>query len=267
MLCPRDQHDLKLLTTMLSCTPSALVEWTQDVFGNLIATANFAHATDTLVIDSRVVVEQSATAWPIFKIAPSAHDFPFSYSPDDAVDLGSFRTTQFADDLGALAAWVNRFRGEGIIDTLTLLKRMNAAVLEDMDYRQRDEEGTQTPAETLTNASGSCRDLATLFIEAVRSLGFGARAVSGYAYDPAASGGDITGHGATHAWAEVYLPCAGWVAFDPTSSQMGGANLVPVAIARNIEQIKPVEGLYTGEPEDFIEMTVEVVITSGNAIS
>lgn len=266
MLCPRGQHDVKLLTTLLSCSPSALIEWTQDVFGNLVATASFIKPVDTLIIDSRVVVEQSATAWPIFKIAPSAHSFPFSYSPEDETDLGPFRTPEHADNEGILAAWVRPLRSEGPIDTLTLLKDINTAVLKGISYRERDEEGTQTPLETLSNASGSCRDLATLFIEAVRSLGFGARAVSGYAYDPSGSSGEILGHGATHAWAEVYLPCAGWVAFDPTSSQMGGANLVPVAIARNTGQIKPVEGHYTGTPEDFVEMAVEVIITPGNAL-
>ena len=71
MLCPRGQHDLRLLTTLLSCTPTAHVEWTLDVFGNLIATARFSEAVEMLTIDSRMVVDQSATAWPVFNIAPN----------------------------------------------------------------------------------------------------------------------------------------------------------------------------------------------------
>jgi transglutaminase-like putative cysteine protease len=78
MLCPRGQHDLRLLTTLLSCTPSAHIEWTQDVFGNLIATASFSEAAEMLTIDSRMVVDHSATAWPVFTIAPSAHNYPRS---------------------------------------------------------------------------------------------------------------------------------------------------------------------------------------------
>lgn len=87
MLCPRGQHGLRLLTSLLSCAPPAHIEWTQDVFGNLIATATFSEAVDALVIDSRMVMDQSATAWPVFRIAPSARQFPFAYSADDVADL------------------------------------------------------------------------------------------------------------------------------------------------------------------------------------
>src|SRR5690606_18824325 len=97
-------------------------------------------------------------------------------------------------------------------DTLSLLKDLNNGVLGDILYRVRDEQGTQTPAETLTLKSGSCRDIAGLFIEAGRHLGFGARAVSGYLFDPEQQADDS---GSTHAWAEIYLPGAGWIAFDP----------------------------------------------------
>lgn len=260
MLCPRGQYDLRLMATFLTCSPSAHIEWTQDVFGNLIATATFPDLTDTLIIDSRITVDQSATAWPVFRIAPSAHSYPFSYSDDDAADLGPLRQPNHRDEGGALAGWLARFRSAGPTDTLTLLKDINAAVHGGFVYRTREEEGTQAPAETLRLASGSCRDLATLFIEAVRLLGLGARAVSGYVYDPVAdeTGGDQ--HGSTHAWAEVYLPCAGWIAFDPTHGRVGSANLIQVAVARDISQIAPVEGSYTGAPGDFTDMRVEVTI-------
>lgn len=115
-----------------------------------------------------------------------------------------------------------------------MLKDMNAGILGRVAYRTRDEEGTQTAAETLAKASGSCRDIAELFIQAVRRLGFGARAVSGYLYDPNATAGDP---GSTHAWAEVYLPYAGWITFDPTQGRVGGSNLIPVVIARSNQQI------------------------------
>jgi transglutaminase-like putative cysteine protease len=134
-----------------------------------------------------------------------------------------------------------------------------------MIYVTREEVGTQSPQETLDLASGSCRDLATLFIEAVRHLGFGARAVSGYLFDPtilANSAHREFQHGATHAWAEVYLPCAGWVAFDPTNGRMGEAHLVPVAVGRSIAQLSPVDGRYVGAAEAFLGMTVEVTVST-----
>jgi transglutaminase-like putative cysteine protease len=123
----------------------------------------------------------------------------------------------------------------------------------------RDDEGTQTPAETLTLKSGSCRDIAGLFIEAARHLGFGVRAVSGYLFNPDQQVGDA---GSTHAWAEIYLPGAGWIAFDPTHRRVGGGRLVPVAVARLNRQIMPVTGGYVGAPEDFEVMDVAVNVRS-----
>jgi hypothetical protein len=93
------------------------------------------------------------------------------------------------------------------------LKDLNAGILNSVAYRTRDEEGTQSPAETLTLGSGSCRDIAALFIEAVRHLGMGARAASGYLVDPDQPADDA---GSSHAWAEVYLPGqAGSVSIPP----------------------------------------------------
>ena len=134
-----------------------------------------------------------------------------------------------------------------------------------LTYIAREEPGTQSPQETLDLSSGSCRDLATLFIETVRHLGFGARAVSGYLFDPPTpEEPDNTGnqHGATHAWAEAYLPDAGWVAFDPTNGRMGEAHLVPAAVGRSIAQLSPVDGRYAGAADDFLGMTVEVTVST-----
>jgi transglutaminase-like putative cysteine protease len=266
MLCPRGQHDLRLLTTLLSCTPPAHIEWTQDVFGNLIATATFSDEVETLTIDSRMVVDQSATAWPVFSIAPSAHHFPFAYSAEEVADLGALREPQYPDAADSVRDWVESFRGSEPIDTLTLLKGINAGILAEFAYCAREAEGTQSPAETIHTASGSCRDFATLFLEAVRHLGFGARAVSGYLQADEFEG-VAPQHGTTHAWAEVYLPCAGWIPFDPTHARMGGAGLIPVAVARSIEQIHPVQGLYTGASADFIEMRVEVSVATGTVLA
>ncbi|MDQ0250856.1 transglutaminase-like putative cysteine protease [Sphingomonas kyeonggiensis] len=268
MLSPRGSHDLKLMTTLISCLPPADVEWTQDVFGNLIATASFSLAADTLTITSQLVVEQDASAWPVFPIAPHAHRYPFAYSHDERVDLGALLVPEHPDPEGRLLAWAQAIVAAERTDTLALLQDLNSAARAGIAYGERREEGTQHPLKTLDDASGACRDLATLFIEAARHLGFGARAVSGYLYDPPASGDEqVPQHGATHAWAEVYLPCAGWIAFDPTNARMGEANLVPVAVARNITQIPPLEGRYAGAPEDLIDMTVKVTVSSGSGLT
>jgi transglutaminase-like putative cysteine protease len=257
MVRPRGSHDLKVLAFKLECSPQAAISWTQDVYGNLIATADFAHLAAELVIQSKSVVEQTAQEWPTFRIALAAQNFPFAYDDGDILDLGAFLTPPIAKG-GKVEAWARTFVASGRVDTLSLLKDINAGILSYVTYRIRDEEGTQSPAETLTLGSGSCRDIAALFIQAVRDLGFAARAISGYLSDPGMLGND---GGSTHAWAEVFLPEAGWIAFDPTNKRVGSAHLIPVAIGRCNARIMPITGGYLGAADDFVSMDVRVDVT------
>ena len=258
MIFPRSSHVIRVLDSSLRCTPAARLERTQDIFDNLIVTADFPEPADRLVVESIVTVEQSAARWPVFRIATHAHSYPFAYAPAELADLGALLTPEHGDPGGELGGWARRFIHATPTDTLSLLQDLNAGILEVVRYRTREEEGTQTPLETLARGSGSCRDIAALFIDAARQLGLGARAVSGYLYDPDAQ---IDDHGSTHAWAEIYLPCAGWIAFDPTHRRMGSAGLIPVAVARSNSQTTPVDGGYVGEAEDFIGMDVSVSVS------
>jgi transglutaminase-like putative cysteine protease len=265
MLSPRGSHALRVISAEITCDPTPALEWTQDVFGNLIATASFRHAAERLVITNRIVVEQAASAWPIFAIEPHAQRHPFDYSCDDRKDLGALVVPEHADPDGRLATWASALVHGTDTDTLSLLKDVNAAAGYGITYVTREKLGTQSPQETLDLGSGSCRDLATLFIEAARHLGFAARAVSGYLLAAPISD-DLSNvndqHGATHAWAEVYLPGAGWIAFDPTNGRMGEAHLVPVVVGRNVAQLSPVDGRYVGTADAFLDMTIEVTVSS-----
>ena len=254
MLRPRDSHELSVLDFQLSCAPAADVTWSQDVFGNLCAVACFVQPSESLVIESRLTVASRAQAWPVFPITPAAQTYPFAYSDDEAADLGALRLPQPDPEV---ARWAHGFVAGPATDTLSLVKDLNAGVLAAATYRVRDEEGVQSAGETLRLASGSCRDLAALFIEAVRQLGLGARAVSGYLFDP-----DQTDRQAdtTHAWAEVYLPGAGWITFDPTHNRIGAAGLIPLAVGRSNGQIMPVAGSYAGSANDALGMEVSVRI-------
>ena len=112
----------------------------------------------------------------------------------------------------------------------------------------------QRPTDTLEKNSGSCRDFATLFIEACRSWGLAARFVSGYMLCEASEAGGAT----THAWAEVYLPGAGWKGFDPTSGILAGSKHVAVAVSRHPEAATPISGSFTGAPTAFRCIDVDV---------
>ena len=258
MLFPRSSHLIRVVDSGLRCRPAARLERTQDIFDNLIVTADFATPASQLEIESELTVEQSAAKWPVFRIATHAHSYPFDYSPDELTDLGALLKPEHHDPDGELGAWARRFILTEPTDTLSLLQDLNAGIVDAVTYRTREEDGTQTPRETLAKASGSCRDIAALFIDAARQLGLGARAVSGYLYDADAH---VDDQGSTHAWAEIYLPGAGWIAFDPTHRRMGSAGLIPVAVARCNAQTTPVQGSFAGGAEDFIGMNVSVSVS------
>jgi transglutaminase-like putative cysteine protease len=259
-LRPRESRDIRVVAMALEINPAGMVTWANDVFGNAIASVTFAQVTDRLTIESRVSLEHVALPYPQFTIAGSAESFPFAYALDEISDLGALMIPQFVDPAGRLPVWAHGFVRSSPTGTLALLKDINDAILAWVDYEARDDEGTQSPLVTLDRRRGSCRDIAVLMIEAVRWLGFGARIVSGYLINRNESAVGSQGTGSTHAWAEIFLPGAGWIAFDPTNRTVGDFSVVPVAVARDIKQAVPVAGSYAGQPQDFISMTVEVSV-------
>jgi len=263
MLRPRDSHDLRLVSAELTLSPPGDVRWLHDVFSNSVSLVDFQAAASTLVISSTLKIERYGLEGPVFPIAPEAEFYPFIYSSSDRVDLGRLLEQHYPDLDGTLARWAESFVTSRPMRTLDLLKNMNAALQPHVVYGERHELGTQVPAETLRKKIGACRDFAMVFIEAARYLGFGARFVSGYLYDPALDKGDATpATAATHAWAEVYLPGAGWVEYDPTDVLIGGEALIRVAVTRDPSQAIPISGSYSGAASDFLGMTVEVTVTA-----
>lgn len=267
MFRPRDSHDLRLLNATLTISPpAASIRWLHDVFGNSIAIADFDCQASELRFQSDIVLEHFGLDRPEFAIEEHARTYPFSYSADEIPDLGRTDERAYPDPQHKVDEWAKRFvRGAGeLVETQALLEAMMDAIKQDFDYCQRESEGVQTPAETLELGGGSCRDFALLMIEAVRSLGFAARFVSGYLYDPVIDGvaGQTIGAGATHAWVQIYLPGAGWVEFDPTNAIVGGKNLIRVAVARDPRQAVPLSGAWTGDPRDYLGMEVVVTVRS-----
>jgi transglutaminase-like putative cysteine protease len=260
MLRPRESHELRLVSSDITIHPPAVLSWAQDVFGNTIATAGFSVDSDRLVIESASTLDLTSSAWPVFPIAARAITYPFSYSEEERTDLGALVYPQFLDATGRLWAWVAGCMRGSPTDTLALLKNLNIAISATASYQAREDEGTQTPSRTLDLGRGCCRDFAVLFVEAARSLGFGARIVSGYVFNPAYPSGE----GTTHAWAEVFVPGAGWITFDPTNRQTGGFNLIPVAVARDLGQAVPVSGTFTGASDDRRGLSVSVRVTELN---
>jgi len=263
MLRPRESHELRLLSMDLTTEPAGSISWAQDVAGNSVATVSFREATSRLVISSVAETELYALPWPVFEVAASAISYPFKYSSDELTDLGANTIPLYPDSSSHLQEWTKRYIRGDPTDTLSLLKDLNAGVAADIYYRSREDEGTQSPVETLNLKAGSCRDMAVLFVEAARILGFGARIVSGYLHNlnqQFVGSEGPEGPGSTHAWAELYLPGAGLVTFDPMNKSVGSVNLIPVAVGRSIDHVTPVAGNFVGDKSSLIDLSVDVTV-------
>jgi len=262
MLRPRDSHDLRLLDATLRIQPRARLRWLHDVFGNSVAVAEFDKMADELLIHSSIVIERYPSRDTDFSIEPYAKVLPFSYPSREIPDLGRALERHYRDPERLVTEWARKFLNNkgGATDTEDFLLGVTAGIRNEFKYEERHSLGVQSPVETLTTRSGTCRDYSLLMMEAVRSVGLAARFVSGYLYDPAIDGveSSVTGAGATHAWVQVYLPGAGWLEFDPTNGSNGGHNLVPIAVGREPEQAVPMSGTFVGDPSDFTDMIVDV---------
>jgi transglutaminase-like putative cysteine protease len=255
---PREGHDIRIATSKLEITPTpASVTWHRDVYGNSVATVTFAEPTDALSILSEVVVEHYDEQPMDFVIEDRAVKFPFLLTPAERMDLLPYLTPSYPEDQAQQELWTQRFWKAGnSADTYALLDEINRAIAGEFSYARREEPGVQRPARTLTEKSGSCRDFATLLIEACRFLGLPARFVSGYA-----STEDIPAAlGSTHAWAEVYLPGAGWKGFDSTGGVLTGPKHIAVAVGRDPESLPPISGSFDIGNNLNVSSTMEVTV-------
>ena len=265
MMRPRDSHDLRLIDTGLTISPAAQVRWMFDVFGNSIAMARFCGTGPELLVESRIKFEHYPLPMLDVTLEEFARVYPFSYDADQIPDLGRTAERHYPDPEHKIDAWARRFvEADNGHDTMALLVAITEAIKAEFRYNPRDEMGTQDPLVTLETASGTCRDYALFMMEAARSLGFAARFVSGYLYDESLTEGGanaVVGGGATHAWVQIFLPGAGWLEFDPTNALVGGKNLIRIAVTRDPKQAIPLAGSFTGKPDDFLGMDVQVEIT------
>jgi len=252
---PREGHDLRVERLSLSTRPQGVVEWSRDVFGNSIARVNFDEPSDELLIESNVTIWRSPDAHPPAS-APAAEEWPVVYDPLEAGIAEAYRKLVYPFDGDAVRDWLGGIDWPGQRTAENMLVCLNGAIHRSFTYRRRNEAGVLTPAQVIDAGSGSCRDLATLMLEAARRLGFAARFASGY-LDNAAS---ASGHGVTHAWAEAYLPRRGWRGFDPTLGEHTSLQHVVTGVSNHPRGVMPVSGRYDGQRGDFRGMDVSVRI-------
>jgi uncharacterized protein (DUF2126 family)/transglutaminase-like putative cysteine protease len=254
-LRPAPHSRSRILSYSLKVTPEKhFLNWQQDPQSNYLARLVFAEKTTEFSIEVDVVVEMAVFNPFDFFLEPEGEHFPFDYDATLDQELAPFLkcaelTPIVADyfirlesELLALTPWPPR--------TITALVTINQRLWKDIGYTVRLEPGVQTPEETLTNRTGSCRDTSWLMVQIMRRLGIAARFVSGYLIQLKPDVKSLDGPSGTevdftdlHAWCEVYLPGAGWVGLDPTSGLFAGEGHIPLAATPDPQSAAPISGM------------------------
>jgi len=249
-LRPAPHSRTPILAYSLDVQPRGhFINWQQDPFGNFLARLVFPEPADHLDITVDLVADMTVINPFDFFVEEYAERYPFEYTPGDRADLRPY--LEPATETGPLLTeWLSKVSvptdGVAIVDFLV---EINRRIYESVAYNVRMEPGVQAPEHTLDVSIGSCRDSGWLLVEALRRFGLAARFVSGYliqltADQPALDGPDGPEADFTdlHAWAEVYIPGAGWIGLDPTSGLLAGEGHIPLACTPHPSSAAPVTG-------------------------
>ncbi|WP_309399651.1 transglutaminase family protein [Cerasicoccus maritimus] len=269
-LRPRDSHKLRVENFELTTSLESAQRWIRDCNNNIVLAANFGLLeTQEMEFHCRMTIDVEQDNPFDFILEPYATSYPFRYLPHEAHALSPYLDTSVIIHSHKVLDWlymaipdVNRHP-----DSVQFLADINHAVHRDIAYARRDEEGVQSPNETLEMRLGSCRDMAVLFIAACRQLGLAARFVSGYLYDPPVDSAYGDAHlfnravGSMHAWAEVFLPGAGWKGFDPTNGILANEYFIPSAVAHEPKCVNPIQGKYFAKGGEPVTSEMEITLS------
>lgn len=257
LMRPREGHDVHIDRGRLVIEPKASVRWVRDLDANSVAKITFTEPAEKLRILSEVDVDLYDEQLVECHVDERARLFPFQYPFNEHLALVPYRLPSFPQDGPALWHWLRDLYQPGqLIDTLELLRNLNTRIFEAFQYSRREDPGVQTPSETISLGSGSCRDYAVLMMEAARHWGLAAQFVTGYVQMGEGQ------HGATHAWTEIYIPGAGWKGYDPTNNKLAGDEHISVGVAPHHAQASPLSGSWSGPADAFESMNVSVQVVA-----
>ncbi|MGH8760524.1 MAG: transglutaminase family protein, partial [Burkholderiales bacterium] len=254
-----------VLSYSLQIAPAKhFLNWQQDVYGNYVARAVFPDLTRELAVTVDLVADMTVINPFDFFVENYAERYPFRYPDSLAKELAPFLET--AESGPGLTRWLQEFRTTTVRDGTHIndfLVAVNQRIQHNIAYLLRMQPGVQSCEQTLASRSGSCRDSAWLMVNVLRLLGIAARFVSGYLIQlvadvksldgPAGPQADFTD---LHAWAEAYIPGAGWIGLDPTSGLLTSEGHIPLACTAVPGSAAPIIGM-----TDVCEATFDVSMT------
>jgi transglutaminase-like putative cysteine protease len=264
-LRPTDSHRRRVLSFEVKTTPQSTQRWVRDAYGNIVLICNFGlQKSARLRFEAKLLVEVDEENPYDFILEPHAVAYPFTYTDLEEKSLLPFLGKTAKPGALRVLDWFYGAVEQPLQhpSVVKFLSDLNEAIRRDIAYTTRHEEGIQSPDETIQLRSGSCRDMAMLFMAIVRQLGLAARFVSGYLYDPPA---DVEGEhafnravGSMHAWTEVYLPGAGWKGFDPTNGILANSYFMPSAVSHDPLAVNPIQGAYFADTTVASKMSVDL---------
>ena len=265
-LRPAPHCPARVISYALRITPEQhFLNWQQDPQANFLARVQIPEETRTFRIAVDLVIEMAVVNPFDYFLEPDAETVPFAYEPWLLKDLAPYLETQAPGP--RLAAWLGTVRQDET-PTNDFLVALNQRLKKDIGYIIRMEPGIQTCEETLESGCGSCRDSGWLLVQILRHLGYAARFVSGYLIQLKPDVKSLDGPSGTdedftdlHAWAEVYLPGAGWIGLDPTSGLFAGEGHIPLACTPDPQSAAPITGTASDAKVDFsFDMKVERIL-------
>lgn len=223
------------------------IHWQQDPFGNFLARVVFPKPTKELVVDVEIIARMEVINPFDFFVEDYAEEFPFQYPTHLKKELGPY--LEIKDEGPLFREWLDAHEQKEPVRIVDFLVRLNRQISKDISYTIRMEPGVQTSEESLVRKIGSCRDSAWLLVQALRHYGLAARFVSGYLVQLKADEKSIDGPSGPpedftdlHAWAEVYIPGAGWIGLDATSGLFAGEGHIPLAATPDYQSAAAITG-------------------------
>jgi transglutaminase-like putative cysteine protease len=253
---PRSEAQQRCLTFSLDCSPSTNIMVYRDFLGNTVHHFDIPGRHNQLRVTAQAVVEVQPPSAPQVSDVGTWEDLDAQMGRDDYWEM--LLPSRFARPTDLLQALARELALERRGNPLERLLELNLALYEAFEYVPNSTQVDSPIDDALRTRQGVCQDLAHIMIALVRSLQIPCRYVSGYLYHGKNGHEDRSPEGATHAWVEAFLPGPGWLAFDPTNNLIGSERHIRVAIGRDYADVPPTRGVYKGEAESELGVTVVV---------